>query len=74
MTDRLDDLTVILSRDIRDDDAQCIIDAIEMISGVASVQPHVADTTQLLANERAVSGLGMKIIQVIHEWRKTGGG
>lgn len=45
MTDRLKGLTVAFESDIRDDDAQCIIDAILMIKGVSGV------TTSLSSSE-----------------------
>ena len=44
MTDRLKGLTVALTHDVRDDDAQCIIDAILMIKGVANVTTQIADS------------------------------
>lgn len=37
MTDRIQDLTVVLDSDIREDDVECIMDAILMIKGVQSV-------------------------------------
>ena len=43
MTDRLKGLTVTLEPNIREDDAQAIIDAIKMIKGVSDVATHVAD-------------------------------
>ncbi len=41
MSDRIKGLTVTFSEDIRDDDAQCVIDAIKMIKGVMDVHPSV---------------------------------
>ncbi|KPK66760.1 MAG: hypothetical protein AMS21_00990 [Gemmatimonas sp. SG8_38_2] len=43
MTDRYYALTVVLDRDIREDDAQPIVEAIKTIRGVLDVQPHVAE-------------------------------
>ena len=43
MTDRLKGFVVTLQRDIRDDDAQPIIDAIKMIKGVLDVEPSISD-------------------------------
>ena len=42
MTDRFHSLTVVLEREIRDDDAEPIIAAIKMIKGVAEVTGEVA--------------------------------
>jgi len=43
MTDRLKGLVVAFETDIREDDAQCIIDAILMIKGVCGVSMHVSN-------------------------------
>jgi hypothetical protein len=43
MTDRLKRFTVTLVTDIREDDAQRIRDAIEMVNGVLSVAPVAVD-------------------------------
>ena len=44
MTDRFCALTVSLERDIRDDNAQGIIDAIKQLRGVLSVEGNVANS------------------------------
>ena len=41
MTNRLKSLIVAFEHDIREDDAQCIIDAILMIKGIAGVSKEV---------------------------------
>ena len=46
MTDRQAGYVVTLERDIRDDDAARIIDALGMIKGVLTVTPIGADTFQ----------------------------
>ena len=43
MTDRIHALTVVLDRDMRDDDVECVVDAIRMIRFVASIDTHVTD-------------------------------
>ena len=53
MTDRINALTVVLDRDIRDDDVREIIQAIRMIKCVATVTPHVADHDSHVAYVRA---------------------
>lgn len=44
MSDSYNGLLVILGEDIRDDDAQRIIDAIKMVKGVQDVVPNVAES------------------------------
>jgi hypothetical protein len=61
MTDRIKGLTVLLEPDKRDDDAQCIIDAIRMIKGVVSVKSHIADMDHHLAVETARRELTNKL-------------
>lgn len=46
MTDRFCALTVVLSKNIRDDDCQPLIDAISMIKGVQEVVPQVSCDTE----------------------------
>ena len=57
MTDRYFALTVVLDRDYRDDDAEPILNAIRMIRGVQSVEPHVSDPTTHAAEVRAKQDL-----------------
>lgn len=49
MSDRIKGLTVTLEPNIRDDDAQPIIDAIRLIKGVIDVRPHVEDSDHHMA-------------------------
>ena len=41
MSDRYKGFLVTLDKDYRDDDSQCIIDAIKMIKGVVGVKPII---------------------------------
>ncbi len=66
MTDRFYALTVILEKDIRDDDAEPMINAIKMIKGVQDVQPHIADPSVWMAQERARRDLGEKLWHVLY--------
>jgi len=52
MTDRYNALTVVLDRDIRDDDAEAILTAIRMVRGVMSVDPIVSDPSSWVAEMR----------------------
>jgi hypothetical protein len=53
VTYRVHALTVLLHDDIRDDDAQPLIDAIKMLKGVTDVQPHVSDFSAVWAMAEA---------------------
>ena len=49
MTDRIRHLTVILDRDMRDDDVECVLTALRMTRFVASVEPHVVTSSDVMA-------------------------
>ncbi len=66
MTDRYHALTVILEKDIRDDDAECILNAIKMIKGVINVKPIVSNPTSWMAEERAKRELGQKLLEIVY--------
>ena len=53
MTDRYRSLTVILEVDIRSDDAESLISAIQHLRGVHDVLPNIADSSDLIARSRA---------------------
>ena len=52
MTDRVNHLTVVLHEPTRDDDVECIVDAIRMIRGVLSVKANVLSAVEQIAVER----------------------
>ena len=52
MTDRLNALTIVLEKNIREDDAQALINAISMLRGVLSVDVNVADINAHVAEKR----------------------
>jgi hypothetical protein len=66
VTDRLKGLTVTLEPNLRDDDAQPIIDAIKLLRGVVSVKTHVADLDHHFAVETVRRDLGAKLWEVIY--------
>jgi hypothetical protein len=53
VTDRHSAYIVTLDKDLRADDAEKILDALEMIKGVVSVEPVVADVMGHVAEQRA---------------------
>jgi hypothetical protein len=65
MTDRIHSLTIVLERDIRMDDAQATIAAIEQIKGVLSVTPNVASIEDHIAFQRVRRELTEKIMEVV---------
>ena len=67
MTDRIHSLTVILERDIREDDVQPIIDAIGMVRGVLKATPRVADHVSMMAEMRAKQHLTQRIWAALNE-------
>jgi len=69
MTDRIHSLTVVLEKDMRDDDCESIINAINMIRGVLSVKPHISNIYDHMAKERAKDELGKKLWDVLYPER-----
>lgn len=67
MTDRLKGFTVALEKDIRDDDAEAIKQAILALRFVQAVKPIVADPSDWMARERVRRELGTKILDVLRE-------
>jgi hypothetical protein len=67
MSDRFNSLTVALTKDIRDDDAEWIINAIRMIKGVANVTGNVVDHNSYAASSRWKTKAREKIYQVLKE-------
>jgi len=72
MTDRYNTLTVVLERDIREDDAEGLLDAIRHMRGVLSVAGNVADSSEYMAVERARHELRMKLWEALNP-KKDGG-
>lgn len=67
MTDRINALTVVLAEDVRVDDGylERVTTAIRMIAGVIAVEPHVADSSDVLAEERARVDLGRRVLEAV---------
>ena len=66
MSDRIFSYTVILDGQYKDEDAQDIQEAIEMIKGVSKVVPKVANMELAFAVDQARRNLGRDIISVIY--------
>lgn len=67
MTDRLNSLTVILEKDIRDDDAKPLMDAIRQLRGVLSVEGNVIDVEGHVAEGRVRARLIEKLFAALEE-------
>lgn len=66
MTDRINAITVVLENDIRDDDAEALLNAIRMIRGVLSVEPHIADSISATVTEMRIrNDLRKQLYQII---------
>lgn len=65
MTDRYNAFIVILERDIRDDDAQPVLNALRQIKGVLRVKPHIAGFEESIAYERVRQELIEKLWEVL---------
>jgi hypothetical protein len=65
VTDRIHSLTVVLAKDVRDDDVQGLISAIMHLKNVAKVKTHVSDPVSLMAETRARMDLRMKIVDEV---------
>lgn len=66
MTDRYNTLTVVLERDIRKDDAEALISAIQQLRGVLRVAGNIADPAAYIAEERAKREIGEKLWEVLY--------
>lgn len=66
MSDRINTITVVLEKDIRDDDCEHVLHAIRMIKGVLRVKANVASPQDYMAMERARSQLEGKIFALFH--------
>ncbi len=65
MSERLKGVTVVFEDDIRDEDAQAIINAIQMVKGVLHVEPSLSTHDDFMARVRVKSEMAEKIFDVI---------
>ena len=69
MTDRYNAVVVAFDRDIREDDAEAVINAIRMIKGVVNVTPNVTDISDHVAAMRAKRELREKLLAVYDSFK-----
>ena len=67
MTDRVKGFTVTLERDVRDDDFQRIMEAVEMIQGVLHVEPSLSTPQDHMVRTRLKSDITRNILKLIDE-------
>lgn len=67
MTDRLKGVVVTFEADIREDDAQAIINAIQLIKGVYSVSKSVRGHDDIMNRERVRMEYREKLWKVLHD-------
>lgn len=65
MTDRHAGYVVTLNEDIREDDAEAIINAIRMVKGVINVRPIVSNVELMIAEDRTDQEWREKIRQLL---------
>ncbi len=70
MTDRFSSLTVVLEHDIREDDASALIQAIQLLRGVLTVEGNVVDVTSIVAEQRARHELREQLLAVVFPEKK----
>jgi hypothetical protein len=65
LSDRYNYLIVVLEKDLKDEDAQPLLEAIKCLRGVLSVTPNVSDPAGWTAEERVRRELTEKLLQVL---------
>ena len=66
MTDRYSGFVVVLDRNVREDDAEQIVEAIAMVKGVIAVKPHIAEIAEVIAQERVRQELVSRLWDVLN--------
>jgi len=67
MSDRYNYLIVVLEKDLKDEDAQPLLEAIKCLRGVLSVTPNISDSDAWAAEERVRRELTEKLWRVLRE-------
>ena len=69
MTDRYHSITVVLEKDVREDDARALIDAIKQMRCVLTVRGVVSNIESMMAEERARHEIGKQLIDIVYPKR-----
>lgn len=67
MSDYYNAVVVVLESDIKDERAEPTLNALRMVKGVLSVHPQVADSGDLVAEDRARHDMKMKVFDFARE-------
>jgi copper chaperone CopZ len=65
MADMYNAMVVVLEKDVRDDCADPIINAIRMIKGVQSVEPHVSEIDEFVVKSRTRREIEKKVLEAL---------
>jgi len=65
MTAKFNSLTIVLENDVREDDAQTLINAILMLKGVLSVEGNVSSVTDYVAETRVKTEVRNRLFEII---------
>lgn len=65
MTDRINGFTVVLSKDIREDDFEAIKNAVLMIKGVLSIEPNIVTSDDFMAKVQSKAEFRNKLYDFI---------
>lgn len=68
MTDRHSGFLVILKQDMREDDAEHVANAIQMVKGVLAVTPVPADATEFLHQYRVRTELAHRLHELANSF------
>ena len=66
MSDRYSGLLVVLEKDMREDDAKPLIEAILMLKGVLQVTPHFQNIDEYIAEGRIKIEFAQKVMNVFY--------
>ena len=65
MTDRVHSITLVLDKDIREDDVEPLLTACAMLKCVIKVKTNVSNPTSLMAEARARHDLQVKVLDAL---------
>jgi hypothetical protein len=65
MTAKFNSLTIVLESDVREDDAQTLINAILMLKGVLSVEGNVSSVADYVAESRVKTEVRNRLFEII---------
>ena len=69
MTNRICAYWVVLDRDVREDDAEPVLNAIRMVKGVAEITPVVSGVDIHVARERELARWRGRLLDLIEEMK-----